>query len=230
MSSTVNTGVKIETGSDQAKLIDGDRCLKVEGIGEIRPAFASLEQKQRLLRAGRRNEPLARAIGLKPGQEAPMVLDATGGLGRDAMLLAHLGCDVLMLECQPLLFRMLIAELNLQRAVDSPPAWTTRLEILHGDSADWLALVANVERVIYLDPMHPARRKSALVKKEMQALQALLGEPNESDSNALLAAALATTSPRVVSKRPADQPPLLGPEPHHAINAGQIRFDVYCRG
>ena len=40
---------------------------------------------------------LAKAVGLKKGA-CPDVIDCTAGLGRDAFVLASLGCRVVMLE------------------------------------------------------------------------------------------------------------------------------------
>ena len=49
---------------------------------------------------GGRGQPVAKAVGLKKGGN-PSVLDATAGLGRDAFVLAGLGCSIMMLERNP---------------------------------------------------------------------------------------------------------------------------------
>ncbi|SEH07868.1 class I SAM-dependent methyltransferase [Candidatus Venteria ishoeyi] len=46
---------------------------------------------------GGRGQALARAAGLKKGK-TPTIVDATAGLGRDAFVLASLGCQVMLLE------------------------------------------------------------------------------------------------------------------------------------
>ena len=60
--------------------------------------------------------------------------------------------------------------------------------------------------VVYLDPMFPARRKSAKVKKDMAALQELLG--HQSDGSELLQHAKSLATKRVVVKRAKTSPHL----------------------
>ena len=60
--------------------------------------------------------------------------------------------------------------------------------------------------MIYLDPMFPHRDKSALVKKEMQVFRTVVGD--DDDSPALLKAALAVATYRVVVKRPRKAEPV----------------------
>ena len=59
---------------------------------------------------------IARAVGLKPGRPAPRVVDATAGLGRDAFLLAVLGCQVTALERCAALHQALESALGLALA------------------------------------------------------------------------------------------------------------------
>ena len=79
--------------------------------------------------------------------------------------------------------------------------------------------------VIYMDPMYPERKKSALVKKDMQILQRLLTEPD--DAAGLLRVALALARKRVVVKRPIHAAALVGPAPTVSINSRKTRYDVY---
>ena len=55
---------------------------------------------------GGKGQDIARAIGLNKGVQ-PSVLDATGGLGRDAFVLATLGCPVTLLERSPIVAALL---------------------------------------------------------------------------------------------------------------------------
>ena len=79
--------------------------------------------------------------------------------------------------------------------------------------------------VVYLDPMFPHRKKSALVKKEMRVFQQLLGSDDDADS--LLAPARELAGKRVVVKRPAYAEPLADVPPAMAITSKKHRFDVY---
>jgi 16S rRNA (guanine1516-N2)-methyltransferase len=77
--------------------------------------------------------------------------------------------------------------------------------------------------VVYLDPMFPARSKSAAVKKEMQYMQALL---EDEDPLPLFEAALACATKRVVIKRPIHAPDVAA-KPNHRFEGKTVRFDVY---
>lgn len=170
----------------------------------------------RRLRAARRDDPLPRACGLHRRKDAPTVLDATAGLGRDAMVLAHLGCRVTALERVPAL-ALLVGE-----AVAA--SWlAARLTIVGGDALAWLATGPEPHDVVCLDPMFEARG-SAQVKKEMQICRQLAGDPD--DPVALFAAARRHARERVVVKRSSSAPPLW-PDPSFAVAGERVRFDVY---
>ncbi len=77
--------------------------------------------------------------------------------------------------------------------------------------------------VIYIDPMHPQRSKSALVKKEMQALQQLVGVDN--DALQLIKVARTRVKQRVVVKWPQKLDSLLPADA--SIMGKTIRFDLY---
>ena len=62
---------------------------------------------------GGKGQMIARAIGIASGVR-PTILDATAGLGRDAFVLASLGCAVTLIERHPLVAALL--EDGLQRA------------------------------------------------------------------------------------------------------------------
>lgn len=182
---------------------------------------------------GGKGQAIAKAAGLNKGA-TPSVLDGTAGLGRDAFVLASLGCKVQMVERNPVVAALL--EDGLQRAkqdVEIGPWVSERMSLLHASSHDALTQLVsdpNFVRpdVVYLDPMYPHpenKKKSALVKKEMRVFQSLVGA--DSDADALLAPALALASKRVVVKRPDYAEWLDGQKPAMAIETKKNRFDVY---
>ena len=177
---------------------------------------------------GGRKQPLARAIGIKPGH-CPSVVDATAGLARDAFVLACLGCRVHMLERSVVIAALV--EDGLRRArQDSETAAVIqdKLFLMSGDAKQLLAAIAAQDKdVIYLDPMYPPRTKSALVKKEMRLLRGLVGD--DGDTSQLLAIALRQAQKRVVVKRPRLAPPLQGPPPSIAIESKNTRYDIYLQ-
>ncbi len=176
---------------------------------------------------GGRGQHLARAVGLRHGA-SPSVLDATAGLGRDAFVLADLGCRVTLVERSPVI-AMLLRD-ALVRAVAAPEVSETaaRMQLMLGDALALVGGLPEAQRpeVIYLDPMFPERSKSAEVKKEMRVFQRLVGA--DEDAPALLAAALAKARKRVVVKRPRLAPPLDGPKPSGSVQGKSTRFDIYA--
>lgn len=172
-----------------------------------------------------RKQPLARAVGLKHGAN-PSVVDATGGLGRDAFVLATLGCDMRIVERSPLVAALLHNGLHRARSDVATANIVARMQLIEGDARNYLAGLPAAEHpdVIYLDPMYPERRKSALVKKEMRVLRALThGDP---DAAELLDVARTTARLRVVVKRPRVAEPLRN-DVSMSIVSENTRFDVY---
>jgi 16S rRNA (guanine1516-N2)-methyltransferase len=180
---------------------------------------------------GGRRQLLGRAVGLKSGCR-PTVLDATAGLGRDAFVLAGLGCCVRLVERSPIVGALLRDGLERAAAVPEIGAWVSaRMQLCIADSHALMAALADAERpeVVYLDPMYPHRTKTALVKKEMRMLQRIIGAG--ADSAELLQAALHCARRRVVVKRPGHAPCLTGPHPDVQFTGKTTRFDVYlCHG
>lgn len=210
--------------------------LRATGKGAPGPVWVDLTGG-RLLRQrkepGLKRQPLGRALGLHKPREggAPFVVDATGGLAKDAALLVFMGCRVLLVERSPVLAVLL--EDGLARAHEDPdvgPVLEAALTFVEGDSRAVLErLLDEGQRpdAVYLDPMFPERRKSALVKKEMQVLQRLHGEPKgATDDAALLEVARRAARERVVVKRPKGAPDL-GPGVSFRVPGDTVRFDVY---
>ena len=198
-----------------------------ESPGPVMIDFASPTMEYRRRHGGGRRQPMARAVGLK-GENQPTVIDATGGLGRDAYVLAHLGCYVQMIERCPIVGVLL--EDGLQRAKQHPgPAEIIRhrLTLTVGDSRTILQNLPEKDRpqVIYLDPMYPHRTKSSLVKKEMRILRALAGD--DQDAPSLLEASLGCARNRVVVKRPRLAEAIKGIAPSTVITGKKSRYDVY---
>lgn len=195
--------------------------------GAVFVDWAGGKAAHRRLYGGGRGQPLARAVGLKAGA-TPTVLDATAGLGRDAFVLACLGCPVTLLERHPMVAALLMD--GHRRAGLDPEIGALvreRMRVVQGDARDLLPRLPEHERpeVIYLDPMYPERRKSSLVKKEMRALQELLGK--DPAAGELLPLALAAARLRVVVKRPMGAPPLNQTPPTMSIKGKHHRYDVY---
>lgn len=188
----------------------------------------------RRMKGGGRQQMLAKAVGLGASSQL-QVLDATAGLGRDAFILASLGARVQMVERVPEVRALLASALSRAREqgpTQSPDFLKTirRLSLESGDAITHMGALETEHRpdVVYLDPMFPSRKKSALVKKEMRILHDLVGA--DTDGAQLFEAALQVGAPRIVVKRPRIAPALTDIKPSHVFSGKRNRFDVYLRG
>lgn len=173
---------------------------------------------------GGRGQALPKAAGFMSGN-TPSVVDATAGLGRDAFLLASLGGHVTLVERSPKVHALLKDGLARARAAGPEvAAVVARMTLLYGDAKDLLSgLKADV---VFVDPMHPPRKKTALVKKEMRLLRQLVG--TDPDALELMQAALASARKRVVLKWPLYADAIEGLlKPSHQIIGKTMRYDVF---
>lgn len=174
---------------------------------------------------GGKGQSIAKAVGLKSGVQLH-VIDATAGLGRDAFVLASLGCIVDMVERSPIAAALL--EDGLERATLDAEigGWIQdRMRLTHANGYDYLQ--HHKADIVYLDPMFPHKKKSALVKKEMRVFQGVVGADLDADD--LLEVALAAAKYRVVVKRPDYAPFLNDKKPSMSIKTKKNRFDVYVK-
>jgi 16S rRNA (guanine1516-N2)-methyltransferase len=188
--------------------------------------FLAGKMRYRSDQAGLKREMLARALGKKP-KDAPRIVDATAGLGRDGFILATLGFHVTLLERSDIIHALLADALKRAAADATMAPIIARMHLIHADASEWLAHLSPAERpdIIYLDPMFPDREKSASVKKEMVILQNLL--ENDEDNPTLLDTAMACSNLRVVVKRPRLAPTLTARKPDFALTGKSSRFDIY---
>jgi 16S rRNA (guanine1516-N2)-methyltransferase len=202
------------------------RDLAPGAPGPIFIDFCTGRTDHRRRHGGGKHQPLGRAAGLAK-LTSPNVLDATAGLGRDAFVLASLGCHVTLVE-RSAAFAALLAD-GIERALLNAEVRPVaeRMRLIYSDSQAYLRRLPAAERpdVIYLDPMYPHRDKSALVKKEMRYTRALVGD--DVDADELLTTALATALRRVTVKRPKGAPTLHGPQPTAEIASANTRYDIY---
>jgi 16S rRNA (guanine1516-N2)-methyltransferase len=192
---------------------------------------------------GGRGQAIAKAVGLKSGA-TPTVLDTTAGLAGDAFVLAALGCHVTLIERSPVIFALI--ENAIERASLSEsfqPILQRGFHLINCDANDYIisALTSKSTHVdgndnrniipvmtpdvIYIDPMYPERKKSALVKKDMQILQRLHGQ--DDNTAELLENALLFAKKRVVVKRPVNAETISQRIPSTFIKSKKTRYDIY---
>jgi 16S rRNA (guanine1516-N2)-methyltransferase len=198
-----------------------------QGATELRVDFVNGPVAHRLRFGGGRGQDLAKAMGLRGGK-TPMVVDATAGLGRDAFLLASLGAEVTLIERSDKMHALL--EQGLHRAALEGGHLREiigRMTLLKGDAKDLLPNLSG--EAILIDPMHPPRKSSALVKQELRQVREIVG--SDEDAADLLRVALRHALKRVVLKWPAKADPIEGIRPcTHQIRGKSTRYDVFMTG
>ena len=196
----------------------------MEPLNTLKCDFVGGAVNHRLLFGGGRGQDLPKAVGMKAGK-SPTIIDATAGLGRDAFLLASLGSKVTLIERSDVIHALLHDGLNAARNAGGLHAEIAdRMTLIHGDAIELLPAM-NPE-IVLVDPMHPPRQKSALVKADLRAIREIVGI--DDDQLDLIQTAIAATSKRVVLKWPAKAPPLDGLQPcSHQIIGKSVRFDVF---
>lgn len=220
-------------GHAAALLLDGEglalQALEFPLPGPVRVDFVHGEMRWRASH-GAAGEMVARACGVRKGA-TPRIVDATAGLGRDAWLLASLGCQVQLCERSPAIAALLRDGLARAAAEPTLAATAARVTLIAEDALAHLRRLASLPpeqrpEVVYLDPMFPHRDKSALVKKDMRVFRSVVGA--DLDADALLAPARAVATRRVVVKRPRLAPDLAGVAPHERMTGQSNRFDLYA--
>ena len=177
---------------------------------------------------GGRGQAIAKAIGMKQGMAAPSVMDATAGLGKDSFVMACLGCSMTLVERSPFISQLV--DDAIQRAssnADFKALINRGFRLINTQASEYIKNLpaSAAPDVIYLDPMYPERKKTALVKKNMQILQKLLG--HDFDTDELIDAALKCAKKRVVVKRPKGAEVIGDRKPTMSIESKKTRYDVY---
>ncbi len=217
------TGLALALGAGRLEL----RQLGEKAPGAVFVDFVDGTMGHRRRFGGGRGQLVAKAVGMKKGV-IPDVIDATAGLGRDAFILAMLGCEVRMIERSPIVAALLQDGVDRALIDDEVESVAQRMSLTVGNATQVLAELAEQRRpdVVYVDPMHPGRdKRSAAVKKEMKLFRQLVGA--DQDAQALLSAALAVATKRVVVKRPRKAEAIDGPKPSLVYEGKSTRFDVY---
>ena len=137
------------------------------------------------------------------------------------------GFHVQLFEHDPVIAALLADGLARAAADPQLAPIASRMRLTCGDSVQALTARASMDvakpDVVYLDPMFPARQKSAAVKKKFQLLHHL--EAPCTDEEGLLRAAIACGPRKVVIKRPAKGPYLAGIKPSYSIDGKAVRYD-----
>lgn len=184
--------------------------------------FLSKELTYKRLHGGGNGLPVAKACGVK-GANKPTIIDATAGLGKDAFLLASLGCEVIMIERNETVYNALREAMELAKSDFEVAPIIERMHLHHGDANLLMPELGPVD-VIYLDPMFEPRKKTALVKQAMRDLKELVGADHDNES---LLATARQYAKRIVVKRAKGAPFYGGVETRNQLIGKSNRFDIY---
>ena len=191
---------------------------------ELRVDFVNGPVGHRLRFGGGRGQALAKAMGLRAGK-TPKIVDATAGLGRDSFLLASLGAQVTMIERSKKMYTLLAQ--GMDRASHEGSDFQQiigRMNLLYGDAKELLPELS--ADAVLIDPMHPPRKNSALVKLELRQVRQIVGP--DDDAADLIKVALGSAKKRVVLKWPAKADPIKGIHAcSHQIIGKSVRYDVF---
>lgn len=232
-----------QTATQSILLLDEKNKLSWLSDGlSVAPEWDKLQR--RVVSAGRKSELLLQAAKITSDST---VIDATAGFGHDSLILASTGAQVIMLEQQPLIALLLLAE---QLRMNALPNWQklmSRLQIINTNALSYFAMLQvdaiddlKAIDVVYLDPMFPEDSyqdsktgKGAKVGKHMQALHQLACPPTPEEEMQLLQSAQAVvsqsaqTSGRVIVKRPQFAPFLAHQPASESWSNEAVRFDGY---
>lgn len=225
LATRLNTDItQKRTDAEQAELV---LCLDANGLsligGDLRLRGDFTRMLPRLRPSNLQRELLVRASKIKGAANSPTAIDATAGLGEDALLLAASGFSVQLYEYDPVIAALLRDALRRAAAVPELTNIVGRMQLFEEDCLTAMPKLPSSPDVILLDPMFPSRQKSALIKKKFQLLQQL--ERPCADETALVTAAIAAHPRKVVIKRPRKGPYLAGRKPSYSLTGKSIRFD-----
>ncbi len=196
-------------------------------LPQFKPLYVNFKEGRQAYRLHHVNqEQLVKACKVKNLHRPLTIIDATAGLGKDALLLAASGANVVMLEQKPVLACLL--EDLVARLLQSE--WAFALSVQQTNSVDYLTALnpSKWPDVIYLDPMFDHDlSKTALVKKDLQMLHVLNSPPTLEEQQVLLTIARQRALHKVVVKRARLAPPLAEVKPHYQLLGSHSRFDVY---
>ncbi|MDN5566137.1 MAG: class I SAM-dependent methyltransferase [Psychrobacter sp.] len=236
---------QLSADSEQAILLLDNKnqlSLLVDGLS-VAPEWDKLQR--RVVSAGRKSELLLQAAKITADNQ---VIDATAGFGHDSLILASTGAQVTMLEQQPIMALLLLAE---QQRMSLQPNWQKLMSRLHIINTDAFVFFNDFKSnsksiggssidVIYLDPMFPEDSyqdrktgKGAKVNKQMQALHQLAIPPTVEQEQQLLQSAKAVIknneqqSGRVIVKRPVQAPVFANQAADESWQNAALRFDGY---
>jgi len=199
----------------------------VDSLGPICCDFSGDTLQYRIKHGNNRSSPLIRSITLskKPANETT-ILDATGGLGTDAFVIAAQGFRVTVLESNPIVFQLLKDGIRRGLKDAEISHIVQRMEIKQVDAYKYFQDITEAEKsdIIYLDPMYPTKKRvKSNTKKEMSILRSLIGTSH--DTYSMVESAKQAANHRVVLKRPFYSP--VDSKCDRTYKSASTHYDIY---
>jgi len=215
--------------------VQGLSLISLDAENFFSPVFVDFGDgawKRRLSNISAKKELAAKALGLTSKQQNSehCIFDANAGLGQDLFVFASLGARVQACERSSVVFVLLQDALERAHELIALKEIVERVSLTKKDSISVINEGMEEVTAIYLDPMFPETKQSALAKKEMQVFQALVGE--DADAVHLLQTSLnhlysQNACSRVVLKRPRLAPVLEPDYLSRQLIGNATRFDIY---
>lgn len=155
-------------------------------------------------------QPLAKALGIKKGQDKPHIIDATAGFLSDSLLIMSFGCSVSAYERHPVAAALISNAIKINNL---------DIEFYFKDSSQ---MDFNAE-IIYFDPMYSEKNEKTRPKKQMQIFRQLIGPDIDAEEKAKI---LKSKCHRLVIKRSIKSMPLLQ-NPQMTFDGKSTSYDVY---
>jgi len=229
--------LRLEVCTEQVQLAGR---LPGERGKNIRPIRSELDQLNASARIrSSREVPLYRAVLGRKKAQGRIVLDVTGGLGHDAWLLAAVGCSLVVVEQEPVIFALLRD--GVARAGVDAPQIVRRIRLIQSRAEEVLSqimckntsgIIQVRPHVVYMDPFfYSERKRKGASKRSMQVLRHVAKKHDPEADQAVLDLALQAVLDRVVLKRPRLSSPLVSRHGRimFSIQGRGHRFDVYQR-
>ena len=151
-------------------LLDSEGLSLNRGPLSMEGSFSGM--KKRLKKSNLEHELILRAVRIRE-KKTLRILDATAGMGEDALLLSACGHKLDLYEKDPVIGSLL--EDAVRRGTEDPDLKdaASRMAVHLKDSMEDMRIAGGRYDVICLDPMFPKRTKSADVKKKFQLINEL---------------------------------------------------------
>lgn len=171
-----------------------------------------------------KQNPLVKAVG-GHSDEKRCLWDMTAGLCNDSLIFLGLGFEVFAFEREKSVYALSLDALLRTQENELLKNIFTHLNIENSDSSGILQENREAPDVIYLDPMYPEKKKSALPSKEMQILQLIASETKMLEE--FLLGCIKKARQRVVIKRPLWAKVICQDRLTHSYEGKAVRFDMY---